>query len=206
MRFRENPENRNSILLQERITADNQKHWVELLKKIGEGDPSALGSLYQDTSSLVFGLILRIIADRAIAEELLVEVFKQVWKEAALFDAQRLAPLDWLLTMARSRALACLRSYKSEDEFNNSIAEDFPPQTELEKTYGFSSQQQLARAALATLSSTQRQIFELAYYGGLSPDEIVSRLKLPLVAVKKHLKLAMMRLREFLSPVIQEQL
>ncbi len=208
-RFRENPENQISILLQDRIAIDSQQQWVELLEKIVEGDQSALASLYQDTSPLVYGLILRIIADRAIAEDVLVEVFKQVWNEALLYDARRVEPLEWILTIARSCAITCLLSDRCKNEFKNPIAQESllcAPETERKKTSVISQQQKLVRAALASLSSTQREVIELAYYGGLSPGEIASRLELPLDTVKKHLRLAMMTVREFLSPVLQEQL
>jgi RNA polymerase sigma-70 factor, ECF subfamily len=209
MRFRENPENQSLILLQDRIAGDSQQRWVELLEKIVEGDQTALGSLYEDTSPLVFGLILRIIDDRAIAEEVLLEVFQQVWKEAALFDAQRLEPLEWILTIARSCAIASLLSNPCNNEFKNPIAQGSlltAPQTELGKTSAISQRQKLVRAALASLSSTQREVIELAYYGALGPGEIASRVGLPLDTVKKHLRFAMMTVREFLSPVLQEQL
>lgn len=209
MQLRNNSGSQNSLLLQERLAADSQQRWVKLLEEISRGDQSALDAIYRDTSPLVFGLILRILADRSVAEDVLLDVFKQVWSEAALFDAQRAEPLEWILTIARSCAITCLLSGRVKNEFKNPIAQEpllCAPQTELEKIPVISQQQKLVRAALASLSPTQREVIELAYYGALSPGEIASRLGIPLEAVKKHLRFAMMTVREFLSPVLQEQL
>jgi RNA polymerase sigma-70 factor (ECF subfamily) len=209
MQLRNNSGGQHSLLLPDRIAADSQRRWVILLEKISTGDQSALDAIYQDTSPLVFGLILRIVTDRSSAEDVLLEVFKQVWREAALFDAQQAEPLEWILTIARSRAIACLLSNRRKSDFDTPITRESllsAPQTELGNLSVISQQQKLVGAALASLTSTQREVIELAYYGALSPGEIASRLGIPLDAVKKHLRFAMMTVRDFLSPVLQEQL
>jgi RNA polymerase sigma-70 factor, ECF subfamily len=209
MQLRNNSGSQDILVLEDRIAADCQQRWVRLLGEISRGDQSALDAIYQDTSPLVFGLILRIVADRSIAEEVLLDVFKQVWREAALFDAQQAEPLEWILTITRSCAIACLLSGRCKNAFNTPVIQEsllYAPQTELGNLSVISQQQKLVRAALASLSTTQREVIELAYYGALSPGEIASRLGIPLDTVKKHLRFAMMTVRDFLSPVLQEQL
>src|ERR1051326_38516 len=84
--------------------------WVALIKRVASGDQSAIATLYDTTSRLTFGLILRILGDRETAEEVLLDVYTQVWRQAAPYDHQRGTPLAWLMTIARTRALDRLRS------------------------------------------------------------------------------------------------
>ncbi|HET9530496.1 MAG TPA: sigma-70 family RNA polymerase sigma factor [Blastocatellia bacterium] len=176
---------------------------------MAEGDQSALTTLYDSTSRLVFGLILRILGDRATAEEVLLDVYTQVWRQAALYDRSRGAPLAWLMTIARSRAIDRLRSGK-HDQQNKEPIENF---TDLasstlspEEATATSERQRLVRAALDTLSPEQRQVIELAYYSGLSHSEIALQLGQPLGTVKTRTRLGMMKLREALKPILGEDL
>jgi RNA polymerase sigma-70 factor (ECF subfamily) len=207
--IRENPESSNLLLLDNPLACDSQQRYLELLKSIARGNQKALASLYQETSPILFGLILRIIANRPLAEEVLLEVFKQVYRQAAAYTAQQGEPLIWMLKIARIRALACLRSGAAANEVQNLSLPEPQPYTlslEPEKASPFSSQQRLVRTALASLSSPQREVIELAYFCGLTPDEIASRLELSSDTVQKHIRFAMMRLHEFLRPNLQEQL
>jgi RNA polymerase sigma factor (sigma-70 family) len=188
---------------------NGQQVCSNLLEEIAKGSQSALASLYQDTSPAVFGLILKIVGERSIAEEVLLAVFQQVWREAEGYPAQGLKPLNWLLNLARTRALACLSQRSCNPELINP-----PDQTSLLETSRpepqqaalIAEQQSLARAAMASLPSCQRAVIELAYYRGLSQSEIASELGMTIEAVKTDVRLAMMKLREYLNPVPQEQL
>jgi RNA polymerase sigma-70 factor, ECF subfamily len=207
MRVCDNPKQSASLLLEDPPDNGNQQQWVGLLKEIAEGDQSALAALYKDTSAAVFGLILRIVAERSIAEELLLEVFKQVWREAPTYDGQRLQPLAWLFKIARARALDCLRQGICKTEFENPENQESPLEASpLQQASFITRQQSLARAALASLSSSQRTVIELAYFQGLSQSEIAEKLGLSLEAVKTATRLAMMKLHKSLNPVLQEQL
>jgi RNA polymerase sigma-70 factor, ECF subfamily len=209
MRVCDNPKHSASFVLEDLPNGGNQQQWVHLLKAISEGDQSALSALYKDTSAVVFGLILRIIAERSIAEEVMLEVFKEVWQEAVTYDAQRLEPLAWLLRIARARALGCLRRRICKPEFENPESQDTlleASQPEPHQATFITRQQSLSRAAMASLPSSQRIVIELAYFRGLSQSEIAEKLGLSLEAVKTDTRLAMMMLREYLNPVLQEQL
>ena len=208
MRARNNPKNSDSTVLESPLACGNQQQWSKLLEEIAGGDQSALASLYNETSAIVFGLILRIVNDRLIAEDVLLDVFTQVWKEAGFYDAPCMEPLTWILKIARAQALDCLHSRICTNDFRNPVNEDsplVPPYSQSQQASFISQQQRLARAALASLSSSQRAVIELAYYHGLNQSEIAEKLSLSPETVKTDIRLAMMKLREFLNPVIQEQ-
>jgi RNA polymerase sigma-70 factor (ECF subfamily) len=181
------------------------QEWVALIKRVADGDQSALTTLYDSTSRLVFGLILRVLGDRATAEEVLLDVFTQVWRQAALYDRSRGAPLAWLMTIARSRAIDRLRSGKHDQQHKEPLDNltDLTSSTiSPEEATATSERQKIVRAALDTLSPEQRQVIELAYYSGLSHSEIALRLGQPLGTVKTRTRLGMMKLREALRPVL----
>jgi RNA polymerase sigma-70 factor (ECF subfamily) len=175
-----------------------------LIKSLASGDQSAMTTLYDATSRLVYGLALRILNEAPAAEEVLLDVYTQVWRQAAQYDATRGAPLAWLTTIARSRAIDRLRSGQHERQHKQPLespevataaaagasAEDFTVAAEMQK---------LVRAALETLPTEQREVIELAYYGGLSHSEIAVKLGQPLGTIKTRTRLAMMKLREALK-------
>ena len=174
-----------------------------LIKSLASGDQSAMTTLYDSTSRLVYGLVLRILNEAPTAEEVLLDVYTQVWRQAAQYDATRGAPLAWLTTIARSRAIDRLRSGSHERQFKQPLeaaemsaatagtsAEDFTVASEMQK---------LVRAALEMLPPEQREVIELAYYGGLSHSEIAVKLGQPLGTIKTRTRLGMMKLRETLK-------
>jgi RNA polymerase sigma-70 factor (ECF subfamily) len=190
-------------------TQMRDQDWVALIKRVAEGDNYALNQLYDSTNRLVFGLVLRILNDRSTAEEVLLDVYTQVWRQAALYDRSRGAPLAWMITIARSRAIDRLRSGRMEQQTKESIdavgelrATSISPE---ESTFS-SERRQLIHTALDALSPEQREVIELAYYSGLSHTEIAAKLNQPLGTVKTRTRLGMMKLRESLRPLMEGQL
>jgi RNA polymerase sigma-70 factor (ECF subfamily) len=179
--------------------------WTTLIRNSARGDQSALGELYDATSRLVFGLVLRIVGDRASAEEVLLDVYTQAWRQAAHYDEARGAPLAWLMTIARSRAIDRIRSSKHDQQKDplDAVAEISDREPSPEQATVDSERRQLVRAALETLPAEQREVLELAYYSGLSHSEIASRLGQPLGTVKTRTRLAMIKLRDMLRPVLE---
>jgi RNA polymerase sigma-70 factor (ECF subfamily) len=177
-----------------------------LIRGVAEGDQQALAALYDATSRTVYGLLLRILADASAAEEVLLDVYSQVWRQARTYTEARGTPLAWLTTIARSRAIDRLRRGRLERQRTEPLdaathggsvgakAEDDLRARELGT---------VVRAALDSLPPEQREVIELAYFGGLSHSEIAAERGLPLGTVKTRTRLGMMRLREMLKPVYE---
>ncbi len=183
--------------------------WESLIKRVADGDQSALASLYDKSNRLVFGLILRILNDRSAAEEVLLDVFTQVWRQAALYDRKRGAPLAWLMTIARSRAIDRFRAGRYDQQNREDIESIGEAKSDFlspEEATAIAERQRLVRAALDNLTSEQREVIELAYFSGLSHSEIALQLGQPLGTVKTRVRLGMMKLREALTPILGGQL
>jgi RNA polymerase sigma-70 factor (ECF subfamily) len=181
------------------------QEWVSLIQKIAEGDQTALATFYDSTNRLVYGLIMRVLSDASAAEEVLLDVYTQVWRQAASYDSQRGTPLAWLTTIGRSRAIDRLRSGWQDQQRKEpleTLGEAPTSAANPEEMTVASERQRLIRAALETLSPEQREVIELAYYSGLSHSEIASKLNQPLGTVKTRTRLGMMKLREALMPIL----
>ncbi|HQR36245.1 MAG TPA: sigma-70 family RNA polymerase sigma factor [Blastocatellia bacterium] len=178
---------------------------IALVQQIAKNDQLALATLYDATNRLAYGLILRVLGDASLAEEVLLDVYTQIWRQAANYDTGRGSPLAWLMTIARTRAIDRLRSgwqdkHRKEplDLLNDRETGAASPE---EMTVA-SERQKFVRAALSELTPEQREVIELAYYGGLSHSEIALKLNQPLGTVKTRTRLGMMKLREALAPML----
>jgi RNA polymerase sigma-70 factor, ECF subfamily len=182
---------------------EETKNWVAQLSRIAVGDQIALASFYDSTNSRVFSLILRILTNHSNSEEVLVDVYLQVWRQAANYQIERGTPMVWLMTIARSRALDRLRSGRQERQCNQSLdlARELRSFEALPDSSAINNEhQQIIRKALMTLSIEQRQALELAYFSGLSQSEIAEKIGKPLGTVKTRLRLGMMKLKNILVP------
>lgn len=178
--------------------ARKESEGVALIRRIAAGDRQAFSDFYDRCASLAFPLIRRIVAQPAEAEEVLQEVFWQVWVEARSYDEKRGSPEAWLLNRARSRAIDKLRSIRRRSEtFVAPLAEGTgvgPSDTT--PNHGVrAADQQLVETALALLPESQRRVIELAFYGGLTQSEIALRLGEPLGTIKTRMRLGLERLR-----------
>ena len=185
--------------------AENRQ--AELIRGAASGDQHALAALYDATSRTVYGLLLRILSDASAAEEVLIDVYEQVWRQAAQYSAERGSPLAWLTTIARSRAIDRLRRGRREQQNTEPLegvvataraggagADDLVMEGEVRA---------VVRKALDSLAPEQREVIELAYYGGMSHSEIAAARGIPLGTVKTRTRLGLMRLREMLRPVYE---
>lgn len=192
-----------------RELSTRDQDWAAIIKRVADGDQSALTTLYDSTSRLVFGLILRVVTDRSSAEEVLLDVYTQVWRQASTYDRKRGAPLAWLMTIARTRGIDRLRSGRHEHrnkESLDAIGEITASTPSPEADTVTAERRQLVRSALETLSAEQRAVIELAYYSGLSHSEIALQLGQPLGTVKTRTRLGMMKLRDMLRPMLEGQI
>ena len=173
---------------------------VNVLHAIARRDEAALGALYDRYRLILFGLLVRILNSRAEAEDILQEVFLQVWRRAADFDEQRGRPFTWLVTLARSRAIDRLRMLASRERLAAAAARDVSDEASDAVLDAFRSEQrEIVAGALAELPEEQRRALMLAYFGGLTQSEIATRLGTPLGTVKTRMRSGMIKLRELLG-------
>ena len=177
--------------------------WVDWISQIVQEDESALARLYDASSPLVYGLALRILGDSGAAEEVTLDVYLQVWKQANRFDPVRGRVSTWLMTMARSRAIDKLRGKAQElslAETLEAVAEIRSESPDPEQSAAVAQQQAEVRKALSTLSEEQRHAIELAFFNGFSQNEIAMKLNEPLGTIKTRIRNGMLKLRELLQP------
>jgi RNA polymerase sigma-70 factor (ECF subfamily) len=170
-----------------------------LLRQVAGGDEAAFARFYDRFASLVFALALRLLRARPEAEDLLQDVFVQVWRQAAGYRPERGSPEAWLLTITRSRGIDKLRSIRRRDETMRPSTEASGAGAELgvvESGAGRSEAKLAVGGALAGLSESQRQVLELAYFEGLTQTEIATRLGEPLGTIKTRMRTGLARLRE----------
>lgn len=173
---------------------------IELLHAVARGDEGALARLYDHYRLILFGLLARILNSREEAEDVLQEVFLQVWKRAADFDEQRGRPFTWLVTVARSRAIDRLRVLASRQRLAESAAQDATEDaSDAVADTLHAEQREIVGRALATLPEEQRRTLKLAYFEGLTQSEIAAQLGTPLGTVKTRMRAGMMKLRELLG-------
>ncbi|MDE2396541.1 MAG: sigma-70 family RNA polymerase sigma factor [Burkholderiales bacterium] len=184
-----------------------------LLARTALGDRAAFAALYRRTSARAFGVVLRIVSDRAQAEEVLQETYVKVWRAAAGFDAARSQPLTWLLSIARHGAIDALRRRRAEPATVSGHGDDEGGDDEgllqrlpsdepgpLELLRRASEAAQLERC-MGALSGSQRTSLALAYYQGLSHQEVAQSMREPLGSVKSWVRRGLLSLRACLDRV-----
>jgi RNA polymerase sigma-70 factor (ECF subfamily) len=171
-----------------------------LIARIARGDRDAFGRFYDAFAARAFGLIRRVVRDPGAAEDVLQEVFWQVWREAAQYDPGRGRPEAWLLMRARTRAIDRLRSMRRREQtfvmpLDESAA---PPAQGAAPSSAAVEERGAIESALDRLPDPQRQVIELAFFEGLTQSEIAVRLGEPLGTVKTRARLGLERLRRAL--------
>ena len=176
----------------------------QLMARIRRSDPSALAELYDATSAQVFGVVLRIVGDRATAEEITIDVYKQVWTQAGKFDVARGSLWSWLMLIARSRAIDYLRSKRRRSQEREQLLDpafhdvrDSMPDPEEQLLV--SDRRQIVLAALEDLGPEKRKALEMAFFLGLTHSEIAEQLGAPLGTVKTQIRSALAKLRATLE-------
>ena len=177
---------------------------TSLLTRIAQQDREALSQLYDRYARVMYSLAFKILNSVEEAEEVVLDVFSQVWRTAQNYDSQRGRVDNWLFLMTRSRSLDRLRK-----SLRQSKIIDASTQVVQEKSIVFADnpeekllireRRELIIAALEQLPETQRQVIELAYYQGLTQSEIASRMQISLGTVKTRVRLALKKLRNLLS-------
>ena len=173
--------------------------WIE---GIVDHDERALLALYEATLSRVYGLVLRLVRRSQLAEEVAEEVYFQVWRQAPRFDVERGRPLTWLLSMARSRAIDAIRREArfQHEELDEEAAPLSAPAAESgDELLAVAQGHAELHRAMLLLKPQPRQLVALAFFNGLSHEEIASQTSLPLGTVKSQIRRALLTLRETLG-------
>jgi RNA polymerase sigma-70 factor, ECF subfamily len=173
-----------------------------LLVRLLQRDVSAFEQLYDRHARLVYGLVLRILQQASTSEEVVQDVFLQLWRNADQYDASRGPFVPWLCTMARNRALDHLRLKSERQRRREDLPEELPTivvAPEYEKALDEKRRAERVRALMASLTPQQKKAIELAYFEGLSHSEIAATLKEPLGTVKSWIRNGLLRLKEGLQ-------
>ncbi|USQ80624.1 ECF RNA polymerase sigma factor SigK [Ornithinimicrobium faecis] len=181
--------------------ADPGQDLARLIQAAGRGDQQSFADLYDATGPRVLGLVLRVLRDRAQAEEVTQEVFLQVWRSASSFDPARGSALSWLLTLAHRRAVDRVRSAASQSRRDQDY-ESLQAQTPFDSTAELAEGRLEAtrvRSALGGLTQTQRSAVELAFFDGLTHQEVSERLGVPLGTAKTRIRDGLRRMRDQLG-------
>jgi RNA polymerase sigma-70 factor, ECF subfamily len=182
------------------VSAQSTNQAAYLIEQVARHDREAFGQLYDRFSSLVFTLALRMLKARSDAEDLLQEIFVQIWRQAANYREDRGSPEAWIINIARSRAIDKLRSIRRMEK--SFVLSEDPARAEssenVESQAAESETKLTMSSALANLPETQRKVLELAYFDGLTQTEIAKRLAEPLGTVKTRMRSGIQRLREIL--------
>jgi RNA polymerase sigma-70 factor (ECF subfamily) len=181
---------------------DARARLTAALVRAGEGDRSALRTVYDATHAKLFGIVLRICRERQAAEDVLQDVYLTIWRRAGAFDPGRASPITWMATIARNRAIdrvrsSAIRRTEPEDAALE-VADESPLAPEL-----------IARAQTATrlhtcldtLEERQQTVIRTAFFDGLTYAELADRLTVPLGTVKSWIRRGMMKLKECLGDV-----
>jgi RNA polymerase sigma-70 factor (ECF subfamily) len=177
-----------------------EKDWVDLVQTIAAGDQLALHALYERAHRPVFTLIMRITSDRQTAEELTVDVFHDVWRRAARYEAAGGTVLGWIMNQARSRAIDRLR-FEGRQKRVNPHGEDWREVTAPQDSHDalvLKEQGQLLRNALTALTADERKAIETAYFAELTYAEVAVQLNEPLGTVKTRIRSGLAKLRQAL--------
>ncbi len=170
------------------------------LEGVVRGEREALRAFYDRLSGKVLAVALRILGARSEAEEVVQDVFLEVWTRAGLFDAGRGSARTWVLSMARNRAIDRLRSRGAQARAVDGVRAEVRVEeaTPLESVVERQARERI-QAALRELPEEQRRVLELGYFEGLSQTEIAARLQEPLGTVKSRSRAALEKLARALS-------
>lgn len=178
---------------------------AELMQKVALYDSRALEALYNRYSAILYTLIRKIVQDEALAEELLIEVFVIIWRKINLYDEKRGNAYCWLISLARNKAIDTLRRSRPVNPENEEYTDEYenyfiiprlsPEIDDLDLKTAFSIKKNI-EDALGKLTEAQNYVIYLAYYEGLTQNEIAQKLKIPAATVKSKIKIALTNFKE----------
>ncbi len=183
---------------------------LDLMQAIQAEDPEALSQLYDRYNGILKALILRVVHNEAEAEDLLQEIFMEIWNQAKNFSAQKGKPLGWMVTLARRRAIDGLRkkqAYARAEERLQAETEQQPEawvHNSTEEEINFADTRVIVRNVIDSLPPAQQQAIELAFFRGMSQREIAANTNTPLGTVKTRLELGLKKIYDGLKELKDE--
>lgn len=179
---------------------------IELLKQIGLGDRQSFEALYDRFSGVLFSTAFRVLNNQEAAEDVLQDVFIQIWEKAPLYDPSRGKPLTWAVTLARNKAIDRFRSIQRRNRLRDEVQAEtealghFSQDKSSFETVASDEANKMVREAIQKLSADQRQAIELAFFSSMTQMEIAEYLKQPLGTIKARIRRGMMKLRDLVGP------
>ncbi len=183
---------------------DNEAE-IELVRRIGDGDRASFEQFYDRYAGIIYSTALRVLNDIADAEEVAQEVFFMIWEKAPMYDATRGRPITWAVAMTRNKAIDRIRSVQRRIRLRDEAGAEMDPDAFVHERQPFddvNAQEQgaMVRSAVLQLNAEQREVIEMAFFSGLTQNEIAQRLNEPLGTVKARIRRGMMRLRKIVGP------
>ncbi len=180
------------------VMHDQREDAHSLLIKIAEKDRQAFSLFYDRFSSLAYTFAMRILRSRPEAEDLVQEVFLQVWNQAASFDPKRGKPEAWLITITKSRAIDKIRSRRRKEQ-GTPVFEEIARVKTMEAggdALAHAEQKWQVEGAMAELSGIQKTALEMAYFEGKTQTEIARELGVPVGTIKTRIRDGLLKLRQ----------
>jgi RNA polymerase sigma-70 factor, ECF subfamily len=174
---------------------------VELIERMAAGDELALADFYQSFAPTLYGLAMKMLEDEKEAEDVLQEGFIYIWRKAASYNPQLSSPFSWAVMIVRHKAIDRIRSRRRVERIVDRAMVEFSHFAETDERSAdepvLSEQRAIVRAALAHMPSEQRQALELAFFSGLTHEEIAAHLATPLGTIKARIRRGLIRMRDF---------
>jgi RNA polymerase sigma-70 factor (ECF subfamily) len=184
---------------------DDRAIELDLLARVAKRERAAFEQLYARYSNILYAAAMKFLKQDADAQDVVQDVFIQIWDKAKLYDPTKGKPLTWALTMTRNRSIDRIRAIQRRTR----LRDDFESETVADESAGVrealfevdaSEKSQILRDAVGRLSPEQRKVIELAFFGGLTQSEVADRLGEPLGTVKARARRGLMKLKEILGP------
>ncbi len=180
---------------------------IALLRQVAQGDRRSFEQLYDRFSGVLFSTAYRVLNNQEAAEDVLQDVFIQIWEKAPLYDSTRGKPMTWAVTLTRNKAIDRLRSTQRRSRLQDDVQRESETFEQFDDRSSFDAvaageTSKLVREAIQKLSPDQRQAIELAFFSSLTQTEIAEQLGEPLGTIKARIRRGMMKLRDVISPEI----
>ena len=183
---------------------DDRAVELDLLARVAKRERAAFEQLYDRYANILYATAMKFLKEDADAQDVVQDVFIQIWDKAKLYDPAKGKPLTWALTLTRNRSIDRIRAIQRRTR----LRDDFEKETVADESAGIrealsgvdaSEKSQILRDAVGRLSPEQRKVIELAFFGGLTQSEVADRLGEPLGTVKARARRGLMKLKEILG-------